>query len=90
MTNEQNEALNRVKANWAYAVDVSGVAGTYRTDDIEQVLSLIHEANSIIKCIEEDLIEFQAYLTTSQREADPTVDELIQSLLYFISTEDVL
>lgn len=89
MTHEQKDALNRVKATWAYSNNIGNASGAYRTEDMGYVVEIMDNLAQVMDNIKEDLNAAKSYLETKEENGNSIAVSLIESTLYMINSEEL-
>ena len=83
MTNEQRESLARIRANYS-SLEYSGFeSGSYRTDDMDDVMDVIDELEQKLDCVKADLEDIRTSLQMNDL-LDQVTLELVESTLMLL------
>lgn len=89
MTEEQKDALNRVKAAYAANNDVGIETGIYSTNDMRVVIGFMEEQELRLESVKEDLIELKNYLEMDEEvNQDEMALEMVESTLMFLTDNE--
>ena len=85
MNDNQRDALNRVRAGWAYCNDFNSFSGTYSTNDIEALLKVLKDQEERLDCVKADLETLRTYINNGEGHAALC---MVDSTIYLLSDED--
>lgn len=88
MTDEQKQALDRVKATWAHAHENDAIGSFHQTNDTGVLLGLLETLEQKVESIKDDVEEVKAFLQENGSDSQTAI-ELLNSSLYFLNDLDL-
>jgi hypothetical protein len=88
MTQEQTEAVDRVKAAYAALNDSEFESGTFRTEDVKALIDSFEELEAKVEFVKEDLAEIRNILQNNGEDDNSLLMELVNSTLMLLNDSD--